>query len=105
MVLNEAVMTPEAFADFYLYPTDAGGRKAPMGQGYRGACYTEKDTSPGGWTVFIDVGETPLSPGEKRRVGISVLHDEGRKLILDVGRFYLWDGRFVGEATNITPQR
>lgn len=46
------------------------------------------------------IGEEPLLPGETRQLGFIFLsHEEAVPILLTAGRFFLWNGRFVGEAT------
>jgi hypothetical protein len=99
-------MKPELTANLYLYETSAGGRQFPISPGepiFRCPAYTQKDTSAGGWTCFIDIGEKPMEPGEARVVGASFLVKEGLELVISAGKFYLWEGRFTGEANIIGP--
>jgi hypothetical protein len=99
-------MKPELTAKLYLHETGAGGRQSPIIPGdpiFRCPAYTQKDTSPGGWTCFIDIEEKPMAPGETRIVGASFLVREGLELVLGAGNFYLWEGRFTGEAIVIGP--
>jgi hypothetical protein len=90
-------MEAELIADLYLYPTDQGGKKWPMKNGHRCPCFLQKDTQ--GWDCLVLVGETPLAPGESRRVGFVFLAGEKAAAILRAaGKFHVWEGRFVGEA-------
>jgi hypothetical protein len=95
-------MKAEFTVSLYLYETDTGGRKLPISPGdpiFRCPAFTQKDKSLGGWTCFFDIGETPMAPGETRVVGASPLTSEGLELMREAGKFYLWDGKFFGEAT------
>ncbi len=47
----------------------------------------------------MQLGDEPFEPGTERRVGFVFLSDEGAETMKRAGRFYLWDGRFVGEAS------
>jgi hypothetical protein len=47
----------------------------------------------------MQVGDEPFEPGTRRRVGFRFLTPEGLLEIKQAGRFYLWGGRFIGEAT------
>jgi hypothetical protein len=40
-----------------------------------------------------------MVPGETRIVGASPLTSEGAEMMRAAKKFYLWDGRFIGEAT------
>ncbi len=97
--------TLELIADVYLYPTDEGGKKFQIQDVYRCPCFVQKDTKTGGWDCMVQVGRPPLSPGQRRQMGFIFLsgHEAVRALTI-AKRFYLWDGRFVGEADVVTPK-
>jgi hypothetical protein len=43
--------------------------------------------------------EAPLTPGERRRLGFVFLSgEEAANVFRNAGMFYLWEGRFIGEA-------
>jgi hypothetical protein len=43
--------------------------------------------------------EEPLAPGDRRRLGFVFLSgDEAAEKMRLAGVFYLWEGRFIGEA-------
>jgi hypothetical protein len=61
-----------------------------------------KSTPLTGYDGFPLLGETPMKPGEKRRVGFVFLSgDEAAKVMRAARKFYLWEGKFIGEATVI----
>ena len=92
-------MTPELVAKVYLYPTDRGGKKLAIGDCYRCPCFASQDTNSGGWDCMIVEG-APLAPGERGQLGFAFLSgDRAVQAFTEAGRFYLWEGRFVGEAT------
>ena len=41
----------------------------------------------------------PLHPGQERRVGFAFLYPETEDILREAGHFFLWEGRFIGEAT------
>jgi hypothetical protein len=47
----------------------------------------------------MQLGEQPFTPGAERRVGFRFLTPEGLQEMKEAGRFFLWGGRFIGEAT------
>jgi hypothetical protein len=50
-----------------------------------------------GWPLL---GDTPLAPGEHRKVGFVFLSGESvAETLRKAGKFYLWEGKIVGEAT------
>jgi hypothetical protein len=45
------------------------------------------------------LGDTAIRPGEGRRLGFVFLSGEKTaKLFWDAGKFFLWEGGFIGEA-------
>jgi hypothetical protein len=96
-------MEVQLTADVYLYPTAAGGKKIPMQGIFSCPCFLQRDTKAAGYDCRILVGETPFKPGERRRVGFVFL--SGQQAVArmrETGRFFLWEGRFIGEA-NVDP--
>lgn len=46
--------------------------------------------------------DCPFAPGERRRLGFVFLGgEEAASTFRNAGKFYLWEGRFIGEATVI----
>ena len=97
-------MEPELIADLYLYPTEDGGPKLPISEGYRCPSYSRKDNRENGWTCFPHVGDEPLAPGQKRRVRLSFLLPEAAEEMQKTGKVYLWNARYIGEATIVPSQ-
>ena len=92
-------MTSQLVADVVLYPTEAGGRKIPAELGWGFPCCPSKSLPLFGVDAWPLLGDTPLLPGERRRIGFVFLGGEKAADILrKAGMFYLWEGRFVGEA-------
>lgn len=51
------------------------------------------------WDGFPLLGEEPFEPGDRRRMGIHFLSgEEAAGLMRAAGRFFLWDGRPIGEV-------
>ncbi len=91
-------MCPHLVADVYLYPTADGGKKLTVHPGWGCPCSCSKslDAAYDGWPLL----DAPLAPGERRRLGFVFLSGEDAACILRrAGTFYLWEGRFIGEAT------
>ena len=85
---------------FWLYPTDQGGRETVAFSGYGCPCFRSKDVAVGGWDARLQLGDMPFAPGTKRRIGFVFLSGkEAADAMRKAGRFYLWEGGFVGEAT------
>jgi hypothetical protein len=96
-------MDADLTADLYLYPTESGGKKWPVKDGYRCPCFAQKDTEPGGWDCLVLMGEPALNPGERRRVGFAFVSGlKAADIMRAAGKFYLWEGRFIGEAVAVT---
>lgn len=96
------IRTPDLMADVELYPTAEGGRISAALLGYGCPCFTAKDVTMGGWDARLQLGDQPFEPGTKRRVGFVFLTPEGAETIKQAGHFFLWEGRFVGEASVVT---
>jgi hypothetical protein len=62
-----------------------------------------KDASEGrdGW-VLLD-GKS-VAPGEFARVGMIFLSSDSGALFRAAGKFYLWEGGIIGEATVVNPK-
>lgn len=92
-----ALGMPDLTADLHLYPTDAGGRGGPIGLGWGCPCSKDK-TLQEGWDGYPLLA-SEMMPGERRRIGFVFLSGAEAVLALQPGgRFYLWEGRFIGEA-------
>lgn len=98
---------PELIADVTLYATENGGRREPMLPGFGCPCVIDRNGPIEGWDALLLLGDQLMNPGETRRLGFVFL--SGQKAVAPLraaGRFYLWDGRFIGEAIvveNATP--
>jgi hypothetical protein len=93
---------PQLVADLTLYPTDAGGKKLVAQPGF--GCPCTVSTLPplvgyDGWPLLTE----PMNPGESRRVGFVFLSgEEAAAVFTKAGVFYLWEGRFIGEAAVVS---
>jgi len=96
--------SPHLVADMYLYPTAEGGKKLTVQPGWGCLCSSSKSTDAllcDGWPLL----DAPFAPGERRRVGFVFLHgknissEELAAILRRAGTFYLWESRFIGEAT------
>jgi len=97
-------MSPHLVADVYLYPTADGGKQLTVQPGWGCPCACSKSSD----TVFYDAWpllEAPFAPGERRRLGFvflsgeSLSGEDSAAILRRAGTFYLWEGRFIGEAT------
>ena len=91
--------TPDLAADVRLYPTENGGRSIPAMLGWGCPCFTSKDTEQGGYGMLVCSSERNLSLRELSvALGSFFLSPEGAETMKRAGHFYLWEGRFIGEA-------
>ncbi|MBO6768758.1 MAG: hypothetical protein JJ901_10735 [Erythrobacter sp.] len=92
-------MAPGLIADIQLYPTASGGKQMVARPGWGCPCIVSQHeplSGYDGWPVLRE----PLQPGEKRaEVPFVFLSPEGAEAMRQAGHFYLWEGRFIGEAT------
>jgi hypothetical protein len=91
-------MSPQLTADVTLYPTDQGGRKYVAQLGWGCPCTSSKSQPLIGWDAW-PLLEEPLAPGDRRRLGFVFLSgEEAAEIFRKAGKFYLWEGGFIGEA-------
>lgn len=99
-------MRPDLIADLWLYPTEQGGKQNPISLGWGSPCTVQHEEGDGwvgydGWPLLDD---TPMAPGERRRVGYVFL--SGQKAVEHLAandKFYVWEGRIIGEAIIVDP--
>lgn len=91
---------PDIVVDLYLYPTADGGKTKPVDIGW--GCPCSKDQSlTEGWDGY-PLLSSAMMPGERRRVGFVFLSGIAAVEALEGNaRFYLWEGRFIGEAVPV----
>jgi hypothetical protein len=58
-----------------------------------------KETPLVGWDAWPLLGDATLEPGDECKLGFVFLTVEGLEHIRAAGKFYLWEGGFIGEAT------
>ena len=91
-------MTPALIADLQLYPSVDGGKQIAALPGWGCPCMVSRQrpfSGYDGWPVLSE----PLQPGDKRAaVPFVFLSAEGADAMRKAGHFFLWEGRFVGEA-------
>jgi len=91
---------PEIVADVRMYETADGGRATPAAPGWGCPVMVSDVEPPVGFDALPLLRDQALEPGECRRSGfVFLLPQEALAAIANAGRFYLWEGRFVGEAT------
>jgi len=53
-----------------------------------------------GWPLL---GDQPMMPGERRRVGyVFLAGEQATEYLRSAPKFYVWEGRIIGEATMIS---
>ena len=94
-------IAPDFIAEITLYLSDKGGRQYPIvGQRFGCPCkFDPKDFS--GWDFWILNQGEQFSPGETRQFGIKFLSPEAALMFRKVSKFYLWEGRIIGEARSL----
>jgi hypothetical protein len=92
-------MLPQLFAELTLYPTSEGGRGTTAFPGWGCPCCILKGEPILGYDGWPLLGDAPLEPGETRRLGFVFLSgEEAASIFKAAGKFFLWEGRIVGEA-------
>ncbi len=101
-------MSPQLVADVTMYPPSQEGRKSRAFPGWGCPCCISKEEPIVGYDGWPLLGDTPLEPGEQRRLGFVFLTgQQAAEMMRSAGVFYLWEGRFIGEARvvqNAAPQ-
>ncbi len=96
---------PHLTIDLVLYPTDQGGRAIEAVPGWGFVCVQDEATRAG-WDGWPLLGKRSIRPGESRRVGLFLLSgDEAASSLRSARRFFIWEGRVVGEATVVEADR
>lgn len=91
---------PDIVVDLYLYPKADGGKTKPVGIGWGCQCSKDKSLTEG-WDGY-PLLDSEMMPGERRRVGFVFLSGNTAVEALESqDRFYLWEGRFIGEAVPV----
>lgn len=95
-------MTPSLVADLHFYSTADGGRQSAAPPGWGCPCMVSQQRPLSGYDGWLILSE-PLQPGEKRAaVPFVFLSSEGADVMRKAGRFYLWEGKFIGEAVIVS---
>lgn len=89
--------TPELIADLRLYSSKEGGKTQPLVLGYGCPCSVDENTREA-WDGYPLV-DSPMMPGETRRVGFIFLSgNEAVEALSTNEYFYLLEGKLIGEA-------
>jgi hypothetical protein len=95
-------MSPQLIADVTLYTTAEGGKKLAAQPGWGCPCCCSKSSPVVGWDG-LPLLDGPLAPGDRRRLGFVFLSgEEAADVLRKAGTFYLWEGRFIGDAVVVT---
>lgn len=90
-------VTSQLIADVTLYPSECGGHGIRPGWGC--PCVLSKNEPAVGYDGWPLLGDNPMGAGEHRRVGFVFLSgEEAAAVFRKAGRFFLWEGRSIGEA-------
>lgn len=99
-------MSPQLVADVWFYPTDKGGKTKAARAGWGCPCMLQDRPPFGpGWDCRLLLGDQVAVPGGNYRLGFVFLSEEASSTLLSAGKFYLWEGRVVGEATVVTKEQ
>lgn len=89
--------TPELVVNLHLLSTDEGGKALPMVLGYGCPCSIDRNSREA-WSGY-PLLDSPMMPGETRRVGfVFLLGREAVDALSSTGHFFLWEGKLIGEA-------
>src|SRR5690242_13368719 len=84
-----------------LYPSSAGGRNTPI-QGNRFKCPCKFDARDHtAWDCQIMLDGKTLAPGETLLLEVQFMSPELAPDFRSAKKFYLWEGRIIGEAAAI----
>lgn len=93
----------DLIADVWLYPTAQGGKLQSVFSGWGCPCKTTLKPEEPAWDGWPILGDVELRPGETGRFGWMFLSgDLAASAIKQSGKFYLWEGRIIGESVIVT---
>jgi len=73
----------------------AKSSRSSLGGAVRAHSQSRRTLFHDGWPLL----DAPFAPGERRRLGFVFLSgDDAAQVFRRAGKFYLWEGRFIGEA-------
>jgi hypothetical protein len=93
-----AAMAPQLIADVRMFTQDEGGRRSLAFPGWGCPCMVSQMEPLVGYDGFPQLGDTPLNPGDRRRMGFVFMTEEGGAVMRRAGTFHLWEGGFIGIA-------
>lgn len=92
-------LSPQLIAEVTLYSSENGGRKSTAFPGWGCPCCVTREDPIVGYDGWPLLGDTRIEPGDRRVLGFVFLSGESAANIMrSAGKFYLWEGRFIGEA-------
>ena len=53
--------------------------------------------------IFFELGDVLIAPGETKRVNCFFIYGPSFDFFMNAEKFYIWEGRLVGEATLVGP--
>jgi hypothetical protein len=94
-------IAPDFIAEITLYSSDKGGRNHPIiGERFGCPCkFDPKDFTA--WDCRILTEGESFLPGETKQLGIKFLSPSVAPAFRSVAKFYLWEGRIIGEARSV----
>lgn len=96
-------LQPQLVADVALY--SAAIRRSAVAPGWGCPCYTSRSEPVMGYDGFPLLGDTPMELGTQRRLGfVFISGEEAVNILRRAGKFYLWEGDFIGEAVVVPPE-
>jgi hypothetical protein len=92
-------ISPDFVAKITLYSPDQRGRQSPIvGEWFGCPCKFHPNDFTA-WDCRILTSEEKFSPGETKHFGLVFLTREIAPVFKQVAKFYLWEGRIIGEAS------
>jgi hypothetical protein len=92
---------PHFIASIMLYPTNQGGRKSPIVGAWFGCPCKFHEADQSAWDCRILTNGNTLAPGETKDFGIVFQTSEIAPVFAKMQRFFLWEGRIIGEARRV----
>ncbi len=77
---------PHLIADVTLYETSAGGRQHPIHSGWGCPCTVSKAHPITAWDAFPQLAGSSMNPGERRRLGLVFMTEDGAHVMRQAGR-------------------
>ncbi|NCP15366.1 MAG: hypothetical protein GW858_14605 [Sphingomonadales bacterium] len=93
--------TPDLIAEVRFFPSSEGGRNGPVLNGYGCPCILHREAREGNDARFL-FEQNWVEPGETVTAKLCFTFGlEAANRFRQVGRFYLWEDKIVGEAAVI----